>query len=550
MRMQREPLDITGKYRYSKWMFIRNTYGELQNTTIPSWTEWFDESVFGAIKGRSPLTQEFRFKDVRAEVLFLSLDKPDDVKKLRGAQVTGVFFNESKFIYQGLINDAISRTGRYPSLRNVYRTGILKWKDDPRRFNDGGFQPHECRLTFMLSKDNPSPIFVDNFFIVYKKGKINLQVAYGDQRLVTIWHNKLGEITDIKGDCIFSDIYAKDLVVKDWIGKKMMLNDIILAGGLAWRGSIDDTNPPSERSWRFDFEKNKKPYGWSFYNFPSGLSKEADWLQYVSLGPGYYKRMVETQPKDWVDVYVHGKYGSVMDGQAVFRHEWKSDIHIEEDYTPVSDQPIVIGMDFGLTPCAVFGQKDEDDVWHIFDEFVTEGTTIADFGSSLNARLRHDYAVSLQGITAHGDPAGNNHNDAMHTAFMTLRQCGIIASPAPTNDPRVRMDVVKSVLNQRRFFVSKRCITLLDGFEGGYKYKQINAAGSDTPVFAQVPDKRGNSGRYSHSQDALQYLLLGGGELARIQFGRSLSSKPSVVMPAKSWDPLEEDYNIDMMTTI
>jgi hypothetical protein len=53
---------------------------------------------------------------VEAEVIFLAVDRPDDVKKLRGMQLTGVWFNELRFVTDSsIVAEALSRCNRYPA---------------------------------------------------------------------------------------------------------------------------------------------------------------------------------------------------------------------------------------------------------------------------------------------------------------------------------------------------------------------------------------------------------------------------------------------------
>jgi hypothetical protein len=51
---------------------------------------------------------------VLCEVDFLALDKPEDVRKLRSTEYTGIVFNEIQYIDKELFDEAHSRL-RYPS---------------------------------------------------------------------------------------------------------------------------------------------------------------------------------------------------------------------------------------------------------------------------------------------------------------------------------------------------------------------------------------------------------------------------------------------------
>ena len=49
-----------------------------------------------------------------SEIDFLALDKPEDVRKLRSTEYTGIAFNELQYIEKELFDEADSRL-RYPS---------------------------------------------------------------------------------------------------------------------------------------------------------------------------------------------------------------------------------------------------------------------------------------------------------------------------------------------------------------------------------------------------------------------------------------------------
>jgi hypothetical protein len=117
-RAQEQAKGPTGK-RKSRWAVVRNTYGELRSTTIKTWLDWFPEDRFGKIKlADSPITHELKFGDVELEVLFMSLDRPEDIKKLLSLEVSGMWLNEARELDKSALDGATSRVGRYPSARD------------------------------------------------------------------------------------------------------------------------------------------------------------------------------------------------------------------------------------------------------------------------------------------------------------------------------------------------------------------------------------------------------------------------------------------------
>jgi len=100
--------------RYSRWAIFRNTYPELKMTTIKTWVDWFPENVFGRIKWDSPISVVVRVKDIRLEIFFVSLDRPDDISKLLSLELTGAYFNELQFIPEIIFDAALKRVYNYP----------------------------------------------------------------------------------------------------------------------------------------------------------------------------------------------------------------------------------------------------------------------------------------------------------------------------------------------------------------------------------------------------------------------------------------------------
>ena len=107
---------ITQK-RQTRWAIIRNTFPELRTTTVKTWLDWFPENVFGKFNWQPPYTHMIRFADMEMEVLFLALDRPDDVKKLLSLELTGAFINEARECNKSIIDAVTMRVGRYPASR-------------------------------------------------------------------------------------------------------------------------------------------------------------------------------------------------------------------------------------------------------------------------------------------------------------------------------------------------------------------------------------------------------------------------------------------------
>ena len=115
--------------RPSRWMAIRNVYGDLMSTTARDWQAVLrgpnaaDGDMLGTFRmgGFEPPahTLDFMLSDgtrVKSEMMFLALDREDAVRKLRGYQLTGIWLSETKELHKSVVDMADGRHGRYPSM--------------------------------------------------------------------------------------------------------------------------------------------------------------------------------------------------------------------------------------------------------------------------------------------------------------------------------------------------------------------------------------------------------------------------------------------------
>jgi hypothetical protein len=104
--------------RYTRFALVRNTVPDLVRTTIRTWLEMFPERTYGRYIGGAVKQHQIRFlwngTPVHCDVDFISLDKEEDVRKLRSTEYTGIAFNELPFIIRDLFVEARSRL-RYPA---------------------------------------------------------------------------------------------------------------------------------------------------------------------------------------------------------------------------------------------------------------------------------------------------------------------------------------------------------------------------------------------------------------------------------------------------
>jgi len=298
-------------------------------------------------------------------------------------------------------------------------------------------------------------------------------------------------------------------------------------GGSSWNGIIMDTNPPDEDHWWYDmFEVQRhqdEQVGELYQIFrqpPAVLKEGKKWVvnpkaeNLQNLPDNYYLNMVVGKSAEWVKVYVEGNYGIVSDGRPVYdgyNDEW----HCRE-FNVDPNLPVYVGWDYSFHGQAcVLAQLSPRGQLRIFDEFVAEGMGLHNF--VLNqvkpglSKYKVRYALST------GDPAGAKKSDLDERFALEMLNDGYSdlacnlpfdTDAADTNAMSPRTQGVEHFLNRTiegapAMVLHPRCATLRKGFQGRYEFKRVQVVGEER--YKDVPNKN----KYSHPQDALQYLCRG-----------------------------------------
>jgi PBSX family phage terminase large subunit len=154
-RACRVPVWSSGRRR-SRWGIVRNTSGELQSTTLATWLAWFED--LGDVRKRQKpiMTYEHSFNDghgiVELELLFIALDRPEDVRKIKSLELTGCYINELSEVPKAALAHMKGRVNRYPSKAfcpQPYWSGIIADTNPPeddhwifKDFEENSFEHH------------------------------------------------------------------------------------------------------------------------------------------------------------------------------------------------------------------------------------------------------------------------------------------------------------------------------------------------------------------------------------------------------------------------
>lgn len=279
-------------------------------------------------------------------------------------------------------------------------------------------------------------------------------------------------------------------------------------------GAVDDygkqidkfwgmSNPPDADTFWEKYISDPPANACAFIQ-PSGMSPEADWLQY--LKEDYYPNLCEGKSQDYIDVYVHAKFGKSLSGQPVFR-AFDKEIHVAKGpLTPIrmSTNPLIIGFDAGLTPSATISQIDPLGRFITYACITSEGMGALRFAREklkplLNSRFSGMACVIVS------DPAGQQRAQTdERSVFDILKQEGFRVIAARSNSIAARLNAVDSLLtrmvdSKATLIIDPDCKELIAALRGGYRYRVKTTGEMD-----DKPEKN----KHSHVADAFQYACL------------------------------------------
>ncbi len=287
----------------------------------------------------------------------------------------------------------------------------------------------------------------------------------------------------------------------------------------AYSGIFGDLNAPDEDSWFYrDVYENPKPNVEVFIQ-PSGFSPNAENLKALRRqNPDYYNWLARSMEEWQIRRFIRNEIGMSRHGTPVYP-EYDIDCEVD-DLQPEPKRRIVIGVDQGNRPAAIFTQVDSDARLLVFDEAVPPPDVITNgrvFGAEVAEMmlLRYRPWCVQGGYVFSFDPASkarDNEEKRWYQQFMLgvmekLRTCPIYFPYTNKIDPRVAS--VKTYLRGRalrgggpRLVVCrKKCPEIRRGFASGYRLlKQQNTTGK---VVYKI-DKN----QWSDPHDGLQYAAM------------------------------------------
>lgn len=104
---------------------IRNTYPELRTTTMKTWHQWIPQHI-GKWREAGPPCHFIKdeVNKFEWEILFVALDRPDDVSKLLSMELSDAWLNEAREIPKAILDGLTGRVGRYPPMWQAEATDV------------------------------------------------------------------------------------------------------------------------------------------------------------------------------------------------------------------------------------------------------------------------------------------------------------------------------------------------------------------------------------------------------------------------------------------
>lgn len=281
---------------------------------------------------------------------------------------------------------------------------------------------------------------------------------------------------------------------------------------------VAESNPPSTRSHWYKMLEVKRPDGVRCYKQPPAMlydyasesylpNPEAENIDNLPGGYDYYQRIIDSaSSSEFINVYVMNNYGSTFAGKAVYpafdvREHVLGDPALaggDGEFFQPDRRRVVVGMDLGLNPSAAFIQENALGGLTVFDELAPEDMRFEDFLNDMFIPLVNQRFRGLP-LTVIYDPSNPRSALSHHTAAQMMKDRGIHAVPAPSNDIPFRIEAVNYFLQRREgFFLHPRCVSIREGMAGGYHFEEVKGKND---VFRDVPTKN----QYSHIMNGLEY---------------------------------------------
>lgn len=343
----------------------------------------------------------------------------------------------------------------------------------------------------------------------------------------------------------------------------------VLTSKIRWAGGLLDYNPPRINSYAYNlFETDEKPDSFSLYKYEPPLimtpnpddpddlgaatympNPEADYVRFQNFGYDYWLNYVDDFGSDANRIrrMVLGDYTYVDDGNPVFIR-FKQSRHVgKTKQSP--NRKLLIGMDGGLTPAAVFAQLIDGQL-NIQKTITTDDCTFKELWELyVEPTLLEDYRdFNIQVALDKGSDGRSEVDGATIKKYLQDRGVPCWINQIVNIPPR--LDSVNWFLDRHDGLLidPNESSVMIEAMAGGYKWREQRGDGVMVRERRTVPDKRSP---FSHPADALQaitmlirYFNSDNADLSSTDYWRDdpLASRSRNTRPAFSNNSQRKDY--------
>lgn len=450
-RAMRQAPDKNG-IRHSKWGIIRNTFRELRDTTLPTWTRWAGEFGDWKISDYDFTIREMPVGDgtiVNALVSLRPLDRPQDTKNLLSLELTGCWINEMREVPKSIVTMMRGRVNRFPPI-NKDGTGGATWAGV---FGDSNPPDTDHWMYRMFEEEQPYACLTCR---TKQNQMVLLPSRRRDNTIITVEERKC-----------------------PGCGK-----------------GIEGAFPLT-----------------SVWHQPSGFSDQAENLPF--LPQSYYQNLAAGEDQEFVKVYCMGLYGYVKDGKPVYLN-YDPEVHYSQSILKaMPGYPITLSFDStGRNQACICTQYMPTGQQRVLHEWLVEGTDARSLCREVVRPFIWSTYPGIQ-IFFTGDPAGVRRSDSdSRNSFMEIAEAfkgrdGTLPeiTPARSNSLDARIGAVNTFLLKRlgkepAIVVSQACKLTHRGFMGEYKMKRLQVVGKE--IYKDTPEKN----LVANLHDALQYACM------------------------------------------
>lgn len=274
-----------------------------------------------------------------------------------------------------------------------------------------------------------------------------------------------------------------------------------------------DMNAPDVLNWTYPvfYENLQPPY--MLYRQPGGLDHGAENLQAHGGDHAYYQQIVDANRTNpwYVRRMVHAIPGVTRATDMVY-DQFNEDVQLSKvTLKPEPSLPVLVGIDGGFTPAAVYGQEMPDGQWRSLREIALERGGMEELAAAMLALEARDFRgcdfydicdpAMLAGEDKDIDDEREQRISKGSDRQRLARALGRPVHPAQTNNVSRRIDAVRAKIGTggRSYLLDQSCHGLLRGKRQTYQFRKLQGSNDISSIMPTFD---------THVADAEQYAML------------------------------------------